>query len=55
MQNQEHSFVTTDPAPIKEYFPIVFPQIIVALAPIDADFFTNVFYKILNLFEEIQI
>jgi hypothetical protein len=28
--------VTTDPAPISEFFPIVMPTIIVAFAPIDA-------------------
>ena len=37
------SFVTTAPAPIKQYFPRLFPQTIVALAPMDAPFPTIVF------------
>ena len=37
------SLVTTAPAPIKAYLPIVLPQTIVAFAPIDADFLTKVF------------
>ena len=44
------SLVTTAPAPIKEYFPNMLPQIIVAFAPIEADFLTKVFYKILSPF-----
>ena len=35
--------VTTAPAPIKEYSPKVLPHTIVALAPMVAPFFTNVF------------
>src|SRR5690606_23958073 len=31
-------FVTTEPAPIKAYSPMSFPQTIVALAPIEAPF-----------------
>ena len=36
------SLVTTVPAPIKAYLPMVFPQIIVALAPMLAPFLTKV-------------
>ena len=36
-------FVTTDPEPIKQYSPNSIPQTIVALAPIVAPFFINVF------------
>ena len=36
------SFVTTDPAAIIAFSPIVIPQSIVELAPIDAPFFTVV-------------
>ena len=35
-------FVTTAPAPTNAYSPIVFPQIMVAFAPIDAPFFIKV-------------
>ena len=41
-ENAGTSLVTTDPEPISAYSPIVTPQIMVALAPIDADFFTRV-------------
>ena len=37
------SFVTTVPDPIRAYSPIVTPHIIVAFAPILADFLTSVF------------
>jgi hypothetical protein len=37
------SFVTTDPAPISAFSPIVIPHKMVALDPIDAPFFTIVF------------
>ena len=36
-------FVTTAPAPIRAYLPIVTPHIIVAFAPIEHDFFKRVF------------
>ena len=39
------SLVTTVPAPIRAYFPILFPHTIVALAPIDADFFIKFLYN----------
>ena len=35
--------MTNAPAPIKAYSPILFPQTIVAFAPIEAPFFTRVF------------
>src|SRR3989344_2677025 len=37
------SFVTTEPAPTIEFFPIVMPPNMVALAPIEAPFLTIVF------------
>ena len=40
--NGSTSFVTTAPAPIKQYSPKVMPQIIVELAPSVAPFFTRV-------------
>ncbi len=36
------SFVTTEPAPISAFSPIVIPQSMVALEPMDAPFFTMV-------------
>ena len=41
--NAGTSLVTTDPEPIRAYSPMVMPQIMVAFAPIEADFFTSVF------------
>jgi hypothetical protein len=45
------SLVITLPAPIKEFSPIVIPQIIVELAPIEHPFLNKVFLNLSEFFQ----